>query len=183
MTTKKKTSIARIFFYLAPVLGLVLGWLYLTKKGEEQTICFKDFQNFEKEILDGKGVWIDHGPDNYAGVTWSDISVKDARRIFIGWMSNWDYAQDVPTETWRSAMTLPRKLSLHRGDLSYRLTSSIISEISNTTKSVALSAYKKLFLTEISSLPGIAIYFSAFGNLGLELSITCTPLFTSFTKI
>jgi len=87
--------------------------------------------NFEKEILDGKGVWIDHGPDNYAGVTWSDIPVKDARRIFIGWMSNWDYAQDVPTETWRSAMTLPRKLSLHRGDLSYRLTSSIISEISN----------------------------------------------------
>jgi len=60
--------------------------------------------------------WLDYGRDNYAGVTWSDIPKEDGRRLFIGWMSNWDYAQVVPTESWRSAMTLPRSLHLLGGD-------------------------------------------------------------------
>ncbi len=60
----------------------------------------------------GKALWLDYGRDNYAGVTWSDIPKTDGRRIFMGWMSNWDYAQVVPTERWRSAMTLPRELLL-----------------------------------------------------------------------
>ena len=58
--------------------------------------------------------WIDYGKDNYAGVTWSDIPESDGRRIFMGWMSNWQYAQLVPTLPWRSAMTLPRRLDLVR---------------------------------------------------------------------
>lgn len=63
--------------------------------------------------------WLDYGTDNYAGVTWSDIPSTDGRRLFIGWMSNWQYAQQVPTTTWRSAMTLPRELQLfeHHKDL------------------------------------------------------------------
>jgi levanase/fructan beta-fructosidase len=36
---------------------------------------------------------LDYGRDNYAGVTWSNISEVDGRKLFIGWMSNWDYAQ------------------------------------------------------------------------------------------
>ncbi len=60
--------------------------------------------------------WLDYGRDNYAGVTFSDIPAADGRRIFLGWMSNWDYAKEVPTETWRSALTLPRTLALLRGE-------------------------------------------------------------------
>ena len=60
--------------------------------------------------------WIDHGADNYAGVTWSGIPETDGRRLFLGWMSNWQYAQVVPTGVWRSAMTLPRELRLARRD-------------------------------------------------------------------
>ena len=56
--------------------------------------------------------WIDLGTDNYAGVTFNDA--PGGERIFIGWMSNWLYAQNTPTEKWRSAMTLPRKLSLRK---------------------------------------------------------------------
>lgn len=56
--------------------------------------------------------WIDWGTDNYAGVTYNNTPNND--RIFIGWMSNWAYAQETPTEKWRSAMTLPRKLALRR---------------------------------------------------------------------
>ena len=58
--------------------------------------------------------WIDYGADNYAGVTFSDIPAEDGRRLFIGWMSNWQYAQVVPTYTWRSAMTIPRELTLKK---------------------------------------------------------------------
>ncbi|MBT8183557.1 MAG: glycoside hydrolase family 32 protein, partial [Eudoraea sp.] len=54
--------------------------------------------------------WLDWGTDNYAGVTYNDV--PDNSRIFIGWMSNWAYARDTPTQKWRSAMTIPRELSL-----------------------------------------------------------------------
>jgi fructan beta-fructosidase len=54
--------------------------------------------------------WLDWGTDNYAGVTYNHTPGDE--RIFIGWMSNWDYARETPTEVWRSAMTLPRTLSL-----------------------------------------------------------------------
>ena len=77
----------------------------------------------------GRGVWLDHGRDNYAGVTWSDVPASDGRRLFIGWMSNWDYAQVVPTEAWRSALTVPRALSLHRTPAGPRLFSTPVQEL------------------------------------------------------
>lgn len=52
-------------------------------------------------------LWLDYGRDNYAGVTWSDIPEQDGRRVIIGWMSNWKYANETPTYSWRGAMTLP----------------------------------------------------------------------------
>jgi fructan beta-fructosidase len=66
-------------------------------------------------------LWIDYGRDNYAGVTWSNIPETDDRRLFLGWMSNWDYAQVVPTTVWRSAMTLPRTLALQKQNNNYYL--------------------------------------------------------------
>lgn len=56
--------------------------------------------------------WIDWGMDNYAGVTYNNS--PDDKRVFIGWMSNWLYGQQVPTQKWRSAMTVPRILSLKK---------------------------------------------------------------------
>jgi len=53
--------------------------------------------------------WLDHGPDNYAGITFSNTG---DRKIFLGWMSNWQYATIVPTTKWRSAMTIARELRL-----------------------------------------------------------------------
>ena len=58
--------------------------------------------------------WLDFGKDNYAVVSWSDA--PDNRRTILGWMSNWQYAADVPTQQFRSANTLPREISLFRGD-------------------------------------------------------------------
>lgn len=58
--------------------------------------------------------WLDFGKDNYALVSWSDA--PQGRRVAIGWMSNWEYAAEVPTLQYRSANTLPREIGLFRGN-------------------------------------------------------------------
>ena len=78
---------------------------------------------FVDDVSNGRSLWIDYGTDNYAGVTWSNAPVGDNEKLFIGWMSNWQYAQVVPTEKWRSAMTVPRTISLHKENGKYRLRS------------------------------------------------------------
>ena len=83
------------------------------------------FTNEEEESVTR---WIDYGRDDYAGVTWSDMPSDDGRRIFIGWMSNWQYALLVPTYAWRSAMTLPRTLELKDTDAGLRLASIPVKE-------------------------------------------------------
>jgi fructan beta-fructosidase len=84
---------------------------------------------FERTLRSEPAVWLDWGSDDYAGVTWSDVPASDGRRIFIGWMSNWDYAQQVPTAPWRSAMTVPRTLRLVETDAGYRLLSEPVAEL------------------------------------------------------
>lgn len=56
--------------------------------------------------------WLDWGKDNYATVTWSNAPA--GRCIALGWMSNWQYANSVPTTQYRSANTLARDLTLYR---------------------------------------------------------------------
>ncbi len=59
-------------------------------------------------------LWADRGADFYAAVSWSDVPTADGRRVWLGWMSNWNYANDVPTSPWRSTMSVPRTLSLRK---------------------------------------------------------------------
>lgn len=70
--------------------------------------------------------WMDYGPDNYAGVTWSNTG---NRRLLIGWMSNWLYGQQLPTRRWRSAMTIARELSLQKHNDEYWLVSQPVPEL------------------------------------------------------
>jgi len=76
-------------------------------------------------------LWIDYGRDNYAGVTFSNINGNDGRRIFMGWMSNWDYANNVPTKNFRSAMTVPRELSIRDNGEHLILVSNPAKEVTN----------------------------------------------------
>ena len=86
--------------------------------------------DFKQQLQQDSAVWLDYGRDNYAGVTWSNIPKKDGRKLFIGWMSNWEYARDVPTETWRSAMTIPRELKLKKNEKEFVLSSAPVLELS-----------------------------------------------------
>ena len=84
-------------------------------------------------------LWLDYGTDNYAGVTYN--STPNNRRIFIGWMSNWEYARQTPTEVWRSAMTLPRTLSLVSTEQGVRMRQAPLAELDSlmTGKEVAIA--------------------------------------------
>lgn len=73
--------------------------------------------------------WLDHGRDNYAGITWSDEPETAQGRLFIGWMSNWDYGQNVPASTFRSAMTVPRRIALRSTDHGLRLVTEPVPEL------------------------------------------------------
>jgi levanase/fructan beta-fructosidase len=111
-------------------------------------------KNFSQDIKKQKALYIDYGRDNYAGVTWSNISEVDGRKLFIGWMSNWDYAQKVPTEKWRSSMTIARELKLLKESNQYRLSSEPVRELKNyiskTIKKQSLKIDKETVLTDQS---------------------------------
>ena len=54
--------------------------------------------------------WMDYGKDHYATVTFDNA--PDNRRVAIAWMSNWQYANQVPTMQYRSVNSVPRDLGL-----------------------------------------------------------------------
>ena len=64
--------------------------------------------------LDGKALWQDYGKDHYAAVSFSNA--PDGRHTMIAWMSNWEYANNVPTMQFRSANTIAREPFLYNVD-------------------------------------------------------------------
>jgi fructan beta-fructosidase len=86
-----------------------------------------DFDGHKFIPFDSKTRWLDYGPDEYAGVSYSNTG---NRKIFLGWMNNWQYAQVVPTEKWRGAVTVPRELSIKKQNGEYLVASMPVSELS-----------------------------------------------------
>lgn len=86
--------------------------------------------------------WLDYGADNYAGVTYNNA--PGSHPIFIGWMSNWNYALNTPTEKWRSAMTLPRNLILGKDESGYFVSSRVLPAFDSISKPVSFHKELKL---------------------------------------
>lgn len=103
-----------------------------------------------------KTKWLDYGPDEYAGVTWNNTG---NRKLFLGWMSNWLYANQVPTEKWRNAMTIPRELKLKDVNGDILLTSQPVAELKSnyaevqTLKNLAVNN-KLNIAAKAGALPG-----------------------------
>jgi sucrose-6-phosphate hydrolase SacC (GH32 family) len=71
--------------------------------------------------------WADHGADFYAAQSWTDAPA--GRKIWIGWMNNWGYARETPTDEWRGAMSIPREIALTETDDGLRLTQHPVRDI------------------------------------------------------
>lgn len=99
--------------------------------------------------------WLDYGTDNYAAVSWADAPVGADENLIIGWMSNWQYAQVVPSEKWRSAMTLSRKISLHKEGDKYSLRSLPVDGLESLVSKTVDVAAKTYSKAEVISTEGI----------------------------
>lgn len=95
--------------------------------------------------------WMDWGKDNYATVTWSNA--PDGRCIALGWLSNWQYANNVPTRQYRSANTLARDLTLYRERQELYLKSTPSVEVKKARgKKVSIPSFKVSEKHEIVNL-------------------------------
>jgi len=70
---------------------------------------------------DAEPAWLDHGADFYAAVTWDDPRLPESERLAsryaIGWLNNWAYAGDLPTDDWHGgADSVVRELALRTVD-------------------------------------------------------------------
>ncbi|MGI8315860.1 glycoside hydrolase family 32 protein [Halobacillus mangrovi] len=112
-------------------------WAMIVSIGENENIPFGSRTQYFIGDFDGTHfvndhdhdteIWFDYGRDNYASVMFSNM--KEHRRVSMGWMSNWNYANDVPTSTWRSSMTIPRVLSLVETENGLRINQQPVREV------------------------------------------------------
>ncbi|ASN18733.1 GH32 C-terminal domain-containing protein [Arthrobacter sp. YN] len=76
--------------------------------------------------------WLDYGRDYYAAVSFANM--PDNKRVMLGWMNNWDYANTIPTNPWRSAMSLPREVQLTQTPDGPRLAQSVVKQVDKLAK-------------------------------------------------
>lgn len=128
-----------------------------------------DGKTFTNDHASDVVLWLDYGKDNYAGVTWSNLPKADNRRLFLGWMSNWQYANAVPTDRWRSAMTIARTLSLRVTPQGIRVASKPVKELQELrTKATDVAAQE---IAETLDL----LMRNSLAELELEFDLSKTP--------
>ncbi len=90
------------------LVSLNPGGLY--GSGTQYFIGDFDGTSFVPRYSTSKPRWLDFGKDNYAGVTFNNQ--PDGKRIFIGWLANWEDTKNHPDTSWTNQMTIPRELGL-----------------------------------------------------------------------
>jgi fructan beta-fructosidase len=86
-----------------------------------------DGQTFTSENPTETTLWADYGADFYAAQGWTDA--PNGTAVWAAWMNNWQYAERIPTTTWRGALTLPRTLSLRTTPEGIRLVQTPVAEL------------------------------------------------------
>ena len=69
-----------------------------------------DGHKFTCEDEPSETKWMDYGKDHYATITFDNA--PEGRHVGIAWMSNWQYANQVPTKQYRSANSIVRDFGL-----------------------------------------------------------------------
>jgi sucrose-6-phosphate hydrolase SacC (GH32 family) len=114
---------------------------------------------------------MDWGPDNYAGVTFSNDPQN--RSLYLGWMANGHYAGAIPTTTWRGQFTLPRQLSLHAldaGSNQYRVKSKPPQEVESLRNPLQHIQLNQTYT--VPSHSSVVLTDQTFRNPSMEISVT-----------
>ncbi len=126
-----------------------------------------DFDGKEFRCISKPNVvkWLDYGKDHYAAVTFSNTP---GRVVALPWMSNWEYANIVPTRQFRSADALPRQLSLFSKDGEIYMAANVVEEMQalrkETTERATISLSDELLINPMETGEG--------GACELEMDIT-----------
>ena len=88
-----------------------------------------DGTHFTNENSASQTLWADYGKDFYASTSFSDIPASDGRRVWMGWLDNWDYAARAPTSPWRGQQSIPRVLKLRETPRGIRLVQAPVIEL------------------------------------------------------
>jgi fructan beta-fructosidase len=105
----------------------------------------------------------DYGTDYYAAVAYHNT--PDKQPISIGWVNNWEYANSIPTNPWKSAMSLPRKLSVKKQEGDWVLVQQPIASL-QLQRGVE-QKIKDTHVAKTADLP--------FSGTSYELSLTIQP--------
>lgn len=100
-----------------PILGAAgkKKWLLQTSQngGMQYFVGEFDGKKFINENPAGKINRPDYGPDYYAAIAYNQLPASFSP-VSVGWINNWNYANDIPTTPWKGVMSLPRKMSLKK---------------------------------------------------------------------
>lgn len=113
--------------------------------------------------------YTEYGKDYYAAVTWWGTPDNDEHKVWLGWMNNWQYAQDIPYYGWRSTMSIPRKLFLDKTNDKFYLRQEPYSSVSKYRKSN--DSYTKKSISIINQ----TIKTKDLTDLTFEMDLTFEP--------
>ena len=100
-----------------PVKGMAgkKKWVLQTSQNASMQYFVGEFDGttFTNENPVNKIVRPDYGPDYYAAIAYNQLPAAHLPTS-IGWLNNWNYANDIPTTPWKGAMSLPRNMSVQK---------------------------------------------------------------------
>jgi sucrose-6-phosphate hydrolase SacC (GH32 family) len=139
--------------------------------GDQYFVGTFDGSRFVSDDPPDRVRWVDHGKDFYASLSFGDLPARDRGPIWMGWISNWQYANEEPTTTWRGAQSLPRKLSLRRTAEGWRLVQQPTGGVSSLMET---DASRHQVLRDVLPLPATAditfvVTAADKGEVGLRL--------------
>jgi fructan beta-fructosidase len=114
----------------------------------------------------------DYGPDYYAAIAYNQLPATHLPTA-IGWINNWNYANDIPTTPWKSAMSLPRNLSVKNINKEWVLLQKPIATI-NSLRTTIFKLQNEI-VTDEKLLPVKSTQF--------EMQVTLTPGATSVSGV
>ena len=116
----------------------------------------------------------DYGTDYYAAIAYHNT--PDQNSISMGWLNNWNYANQIPTSPWKSAMSIPRKLSLKKINGEWILIQQPISAIQALRTEAIAFANKNVLKEETLDVVGqsfeldVLFHPATTGESGIKLA-------------
>lgn len=130
-------------------------WVLIISVGPDMQYFVGSFdgKTFRNDNSKTTELWVDYGPDTYAGITYNLL--PDGRRIFVNWMSRWEYAQTLNFSNWNGQMGIPRELKLIPNEANQILLTSL------PAREIELLRVKKLY-----SFKNVTIGSNSIFNVG-----------------